>query len=83
MHDDYLNLSFSVDTLQTVSSLIFNELNLNKIDFFISEISSFEIQTFEKAGFTREGILREHIFQDGKYIDLFIFALFKEDFNKK
>ena len=72
---------YSVDAVQILTSIIFNELNLIKIDTFVSQVAIFNIQTFEKAGFLLEGILREHVFKDNKYLDIHIFSLFREDFN--
>jgi len=81
MQEGYYDFLLSVDTIHVLASLIFNELNLIKIDTFAPQTSTFDIQTFEKAGFVPEGVLREHVFRDDKYLDMHIFSLFREDFN--
>lgn len=81
MQDGYYDFLLSVDTVYVLASIIFNDLNLIKIDTFVPQVASFNIQTFEKAGFLQEGILREHVFRDNKYLDIHIFSLFREDFN--
>jgi len=81
MQEKYSNSFFSVHTVQLLVSLVFNELNLIKIDSFVPQVSAFDIETFKKSGFVQEGILREHIFRDNKYLDTYIFSLFREDFD--
>jgi len=71
---------FSVDAVQVIISIVFNELNLIKIDSYILQVSEFEIQTIQKLGFSQEGLLREHVFRDNKYLDMCIFS-FREDVN--
>ena len=72
---------FSVDAVQVLVSLVFNELNLIKVDSYVLQVSEFEIQTIKKSGFSQEGLLREHVFRDNKYLDMHIFSLFREDVN--
>ncbi|WP_300464388.1 GNAT family protein [Desulfobacula sp.] len=79
MKADSLNLHFSVEAVQVLASIVFNELNLIKIDSSILQISEFEIQTIKKAGFEQEGRLREHVFRDNRYLDMLIFSLFRKD----
>ena len=77
MQETYCDLLFSVEVVQILVSMIFNELNLIKIDSYVPQVSFFEIKTFNKAGFEQEGILREHIFKNNKYLDMYIFSLLR------
>jgi len=73
---------YSVDAIQVLTSMIFNELNLIKIESYILQILKFEIQTIKKSDFSQEGLLREHVFRDNKYFDTNIFSLFRKDVSK-
>jgi len=81
MIDGYYDFLLSVDAVHVLASVIFNELNLVKIDAFVPQVANFNIQTFEKVNFLHEGILREHIFRNNRYLDVHILSLFREGFN--
>ena len=78
--EKYCKLTFSVEVVQILTSFIFNELNLIKIDSYIQQDFNFEIQTLIKADFKQEGVLREHIFKDNQYLDMHIFSLFNRGY---
>jgi len=82
MKKKYCTQSFSVETVQILTSFIFKELNLNKVDSYIQEDFNFEIQTLEKVDFQQEGVLREHVFKDNQYFDMLIFSLFNRGYPK-
>ena len=57
----------------------FNYLNLRKITSFIIDDNVISTRFFQKLGFEEEGILRKHHFIDGKYKDVLIMSLFRND----
>jgi RimJ/RimL family protein N-acetyltransferase len=38
------------------------------------------IRTYEKAGFRREGLLRQHAHVDGKYVDVIVMGVLRDEF---
>ena len=59
----------------------FNNLKLNRIEIKAA-LSNFRSQAIpEKLGFKKEGILRQAEFLNGKFIDLQLYALLKEEWD--
>lgn len=61
---------------------VFNELNFHKLSTSVLSNNSIALQLYEKFGFKNEGILREQVLHDEIYYDLFLFGLFKNEWNK-
>jgi RimJ/RimL family protein N-acetyltransferase len=60
----------------------FNFLNLRKIYGYPVDFNKATLKMHEKIGnFKEEGCLKDHVFYDGKYHDVLILSIFKEDFN--
>jgi len=61
---------------------IFETLNIRKVigEAFVFNHAS--IVFHEKLGFSREGHFRRHVLKNGKYEDIFAFALFTEQWTK-
>ena len=69
-----------IDSFQIILDYAFNTSNLNKISGG-AEIPG--VMTFQKRlGFQQEGILRQHVYRAGKYEDVVIFSILKEEYNK-
>ena len=69
-----------IDTVRTVTAYAFNHLNLNKLTG-ASEIPDLEL-IHKKLGWKTEGIWKKHNYRNGKYVDIKLFAIFKDDFKK-
>lgn len=70
----------AIDTILVLLDFLFKELNLSRVNSLVPNFFSFENQALRKTGFTREGKLREAIFRDGKYHDVLVYAILKEEF---
>ena len=59
----------------------FEQLNMNKIsdETLSKDVTDFLIKT---VGFKMEGIRRREIYKNGKYVDLYLIGLLKEEFYK-
>lgn len=71
---------YSNEFTKLVLDYIFRQLNLNKVISYIVEYNSASLKLFSKNHFVREGILKNHFFIDGKYNDIVIMSLFKEEY---
>ena len=69
-----------IDVFNIILDYAFNTLNLNKISGG-AEIPG--VMKFQKRlGFKQEGVLRQHVYRDGKYEDVVLFSILKEEFLK-
>ena len=58
----------------------FEQLRLHRITLYVHEFNERAIGVYERCGFKHEGRLREAHFMDGKYTDVLIMGLLREDF---
>jgi RimJ/RimL family protein N-acetyltransferase len=58
----------------------FNTLNLNRIFLHVFETNPRAIRAYEKAGLTHEGKKRQAEFKNGKYIDVLLMSILKDEF---
>lgn len=61
----------------------FNDMNLNRIELTVLEGNKRAIKLYEKIGFQTEGVKRKAVFKNGKFIDMIMMAILKEDFQCK
>lgn len=58
----------------------FKEMKINRIEAFMAIENIASRKLLEKCGFSHEGRLRQHRFHRGKYVDVYIYSLLKEEF---
>jgi RimJ/RimL family protein N-acetyltransferase len=73
---------FGTDALRIVIRLAFDKMNLNRIWLTVLADNPRAVRCYEKCGFVREGLLRQESFVDGKYRDVFMMALLREDYDR-
>ena len=61
----------------------FEELNLNRIGLHVFAGNGRAIRAYEKAGFVREGCLRQGYFRKGRFEDIYLFAILREEFTAR
>ena len=71
---------FGSDALRIVIRLSFHRMNLNRLWLTTLVDNSRAVRCYEKCGFVREGLLRQETFVDGKYRDVLMMALLREDY---
>lgn len=67
------------DAMQTLISFIFDYIAINKIKLQVFSFNEGAIRSYEKCGFTKEGTLRNEIFRFGKFHDIIVFGLLREE----
>ena len=60
----------------------FRTLNLNRIWLHVYEYNARGRRAYEKVGFRVEGTLRKHCFRDGRYWDVIVMGLLREEWEK-
>jgi len=71
--------------LEAVEAIIkygFEHMNVQRIEALIEPPNLSSQKLVEKMGFIREGLLRNYEFTCGKFDDLYMYSLLKQDFDK-
>ncbi|MFY3790947.1 GNAT family N-acetyltransferase [Ureibacillus sp. MALMAid1270] len=58
----------------------FNELNLNRVEAYVSPKNIGSIKVLERANFVREGLLRKLLYINGVWEDHYMYAILKDDY---
>ena len=73
---------FGTDALRIVIRLAFDKMNLNRVWLTVLVDNPRAVRCYEKCGFVREGLLRQESFVDGKYRDVLMMAILREDYER-
>ena len=61
----------------------FFELGVNRVELETFSFNRRAIRCFEKAGFCHEGTRRQALYRDGRYHDILIMGILKEEFSTR
>jgi RimJ/RimL family protein N-acetyltransferase len=70
------------DALRTVIRLAFDKMNLNRLWLSVLVDNPRAVRCYEKCGFVREGLMRQESYVDGKYRDVLMMALLREEYDR-
>ncbi|WP_088008213.1 GNAT family N-acetyltransferase [Indiicoccus explosivorum] len=70
----------ATEALQLLLDFGFEQLNLHRIEAYVSPDNLGSIRVLEKTGMQREGLLREFLFINGKWRDHYHYAMLERDF---
>jgi diamine N-acetyltransferase len=76
----YWNQDYGTEAVRLLVNHGFNTLNLNRIFLHVFENNPRAIRAYEKAGFIHEGRERQAEFKDGRYIDVLLMSMLKDEF---
>ena len=69
--------------LNMISTVVFKDLNFNRIFTETFSFRRFHISVLESFGFVKEGVMREHIVINNSVMDSVIHGYIKDDFNAR
>jgi [ribosomal protein S5]-alanine N-acetyltransferase len=78
--DSYKGKGIMREAIAPIVHFGFNEMNLHRIEAFISPDNEPSLKLVAKLGFTKEGHLREHYFKDNQMEDSLIFSLLRHEY---
>jgi RimJ/RimL family protein N-acetyltransferase len=61
----------------------FNNMNLNRIELGVLEDNNHAIKLYEKVGFKQEGIKRKSTYKNGKFLNMIVMAILKDEFQDR
>jgi ribosomal-protein-alanine N-acetyltransferase len=79
---DHWGKGIAYEAVQAIISYGFDHLDLQRIEALIEPPNSSSQRLVEKLGFIREGLLRNYEFTCGKFDDLYMYSLLKQDFDE-
>ncbi|MCL6571180.1 MAG: GNAT family N-acetyltransferase [Bacillus sp. (in: Bacteria)] len=78
---DYWGKGIASEALEAVVKYGYQHFPIERIEALIGPANLPSQKLVEKQGFRREGLLRHYEFTCGKFDDLFMYAIIKEDLN--
>jgi RimJ/RimL family protein N-acetyltransferase len=76
----YWSRGYGGDAVTTLCRFGFDEMNLHRIDLTVHAGNARAIRCYTKAGFIDEGRLRDHLFKRGRYHDMIVMGILREEF---
>ncbi len=76
---DRWNQGYGRETMQLMLKHGFETLNLNRVWLRVYEPNQRGIRAYEHAGFQHEGKLRQAIYKDGRYYDVLIMSVLRQE----
>lgn len=70
---------YGTDATRILLRFIFRELNMQRVALEVAAFNAPARRAYEKVGFQLEGTLRRFMFRDGRYWDLYIMAILREE----
>lgn len=80
---DYQRKGLGSEALQLLLGFGFHDLNLERVQLHVLPGNHRAITLYEKLGFVREGTLRKAVFVDGRYQDLFVMGVLRDEYEQK
>jgi len=77
---DYWNRGYGTEAVRLLVKYGFNTLNLHRIFLRVFETNPRAVRAYEKAGFTHEVRYRQAEFRNGKYIDMLVMSILRDEF---
>ncbi|MEK5231935.1 GNAT family protein [Lysinibacillus sp. FSL K6-0232] len=80
LNPEYWGKGLMQEALSNIIHFAFTAMEINKIEAKIEPENIASIKLLEKLRFAKEGVLRQHEFEKGKYVDLAIFSILKNEY---
>lgn len=80
MAENFRGKGYATDAVISLCNLLFNEMNMHRIESVIIEYNLPSQALYKKCGFVLECVLRKAVYKSGAYRDQLMFALLQEDF---
>ena len=77
---EYQGRGLGQDALRTLCKFVFDEMNIRKIKLEYFAFNEKGKNCYIKLGFKEEGILRKELFRSGKFHDIHLMGMFRDEF---
>ncbi|MFB6468157.1 GNAT family N-acetyltransferase [Cytobacillus sp. Hz8] len=79
LHPDYWGKGMMTEVIAKVLEYAFFTMGLNRVEAFYHPLNLASKKVLEKNGFQFEGILRQRLYKKGKFMDVALSAVLKEE----
>ena len=66
--------------MRVLLRFIFEQMNMNKVKLNVFSFNPRALRMYQTCGFKEEGRLRQELFRDGKYHDIILMGLLREEY---
>lgn len=80
--DKYRGRGLGKEALKLLLNYAFQEINLHKISLTVLGSNINAIKLYSSCGFTKEGLLKEQFWVNGKYENVFLMGLLRNEYKK-
>lgn len=77
---EYQGKGLGTDAMRRLLQFLFEEMNLHRIYLYVHDYNERALDFYKKMGFVQEGILRDAIFTDGRFHDIILMSILREEF---
>jgi RimJ/RimL family protein N-acetyltransferase len=77
---EYWGKGYAADAIRVLIKFAFDRVNLHRVYLHVSEDNKGGIRCYERSGFKKEGVLREAQYFDGKYSNIIVMGILREEF---
>lgn len=74
------NKGIGTFAVQAILKHAFQNLNLHRVELTVLETNHRAQHLYEKCGFKREGIKRKAKYKNGKFVDMYLYSILREEF---
>lgn len=79
---DYLGKGYGSEAIAILQKFVFKTLNLNRLELTVYEYNERAYHCYLKCGFKEEGKMRKKLFRDGRYWDVVMMSILKEEYEE-
>jgi RimJ/RimL family protein N-acetyltransferase len=76
----YRSLGYGTESLELLLYFAFYDLNLNRLFLQVFENNTVALNVYSKLGFVKEGVLRQSAYIDGKYVNVIMMGILRDDY---
>ncbi|NPV07934.1 MAG: GNAT family N-acetyltransferase [Anaerolineae bacterium] len=73
---------YGTDAMRLLLAFAFDQLNLHRVFLNVHSDNLRALRSYEKCGFVLEGTLRQAAYKDGRYWDVHVMAVLKDEFER-
>ncbi len=73
---------YGKEAMKIMLNFAFRDLNLHKVNLKVLESNKIAIKLYESLGFVTEGILRSNFWVEGKYEDIIVMGILKDEWKR-